>query len=527
MIDVYVAGDSGASGFGVATRGLVRSLLDQDEIQLNFRTHDHGLSRVGVETGRLFPDTRFRERLFREDLVNDAALVEDPREAARRDTNTLLEALNAEVDEELLIKQWDGAPNDADVWIAVGGPGFAAHAPDDPHTILSTDYNLDVIPGDVVDRDTLQALFELFESPLSATTEEYLQDELGVENRKQFEAWLKHATQDDVRSAFDHETESVQDRILALTADCVEPSVWKRNLPQVDEIWVPSEWTRSAIVERFPDLEDNCYALPYGVDQRYEPGLYDHENCPGSQQNVPHSGGPPQEQPCLADDAFTFLVVSRFYHIKGLYRTIWAFMEEFTSDEDVRMFVKTTSNQQFEFSAEGGIQAIRQELEYPNPPEVGVGKAPMDAQHMMDLYGRADCFVQASRGECFGIAQFQAAYARTPVIYTDWSAQRELIDGDVDGFLPLEEYDLERPEPESEAFMFEGPDRYPIDAQWATPDVDALGDRMREVYELNPDERSQWGQSAREFVEEQYQWGDHIIPRLMRIRQAVGQEVPA
>lgn len=524
-IKLYIATDTGPSGFGEAGRNLVWEFLEQDGISICCRTHDHGFSRTGAQSGRHFPDTRFREYLLRNDLVNEAALIDDPREAAKRDTNGLLEALNAEVDEELLIRQWDGEPADADVWLAVGGPGFAQHAPDGPYTILSTDYNVDIVPGDVVERGALDDLADLFGSPLSATDDAFLRDELGIENRKQLEQWLEHADRADIEQYFQHETDGVKDRIAQIVDGCIVESVWKKNLPLVDEVWIPSEWTRQAILGRFPGLADDVHALPYGVSMRYEPGLYDHENCPGQNEAVPHSGANAHQQPCLADDSFTFLVISRFYHIKGLYRTIRAFMEAFTADEPVRLFVKTTSNQQFQFDAAASVNQIRQELEYPNPPEVGLGSAPMDCQHLADLMGLADCFVQASRAECYGIAQFQAAYCRTPVIYTDWSAQGELIDSDNAGFYPLTDYTVERPEPEVDYLMFQGPDRYPTDGKWATPDVDSLADLMREVYELDADERQAAGHAARKFVEDTYQWADRIQPRVERLRAAAGHVV--
>lgn len=515
-IDVYVAGDVGPSGFGVATRGVVRHLLDADGIRLNLRTHDVGFSRVGVDSGRMFPDTRFREFLLRNDLVNEAYLVEEPREAAKRDTKSLLEKLDTDVDEELMIRQFNGSP---DVWMAFGGHGFANEAPDDEdvYTILSTDYNLDVVPDVVADGEAVRTLTKLFQSPMTATDNTHLTEELDVHNQKQLEVWLLETDDDAIADAFDHETEMVRERILDLATGVATESGWRESLGDVDEVWVPSSWVRDAIVDRYPDYASKVFAMPYGVPMNYEPGIYDHANCAFDV----HTQRPnPRQHPCLADDTFTFVVISRFYHIKGLYRTIRAYLEAFSGTEDVRLYVKTTSNQQFDFNAEGSINHVVAETGYPEPPEIGVGEEPMDTQHLYDLLGRADCFLQASRAECFGIAQFQAAYCRTPVIYTNWSAQRELIDADNPGFIPLNVFDVERPEPESEAFMFEGPDDYPIDANWATPDVDALAGRMREVYEMPIEERHEAAIAARQYVEDTFDWGDRIGARIERLRRA-------
>lgn len=444
MVNVYVAADTGPSGFGVASRGLIRHLLEQDDVNLTVKTHFYGFNREGIVfQERGFPDTRFQEMLLRSGRVNEEHLIGDVREAQDRANVNLPQNLgsNEEVDpEECLIRQFEGKE---DVWLTIGGANFADQAPqdDDIHTILSTDFNLDTVP---------------------------------------------------------HK--------------------WAYYLDRVDEVWVPSEWVKDAIRNRFaethPHIVEKTYAFPYGVPMNYEPTAYDCEACPNQ-----HQSGQPYREPCLTDDAFTFLVVSRFYHIKGLYRTIKAFIEEFRGDEPVRLFIKTTSNQQFDFNAEAAVQHVVNELGYPDPPEIGLKVEPFDTQHLYDLFGHVDAFVQASRAECFGIAQFQAAYCRTPVIVTDWSAQREFIPDGRDGFFKVREFDLERPEQESGAFMFQGGDQYPPDANWAVPDIDALGDAMRTVYDLSRDEREEQGEAARAFVEDRFQWKDRIQPRVERLRE--------
>lgn len=481
MTNVYLAADTGPSGFGVASKGLIRQIIKGDYgINLNVRTHQWGFNKEGLEFGQgqniNFSDTRFRELLLREGYITDEYLVSSQEELQQRmqEGDNLMQQLNAYKPEQYLIRQWDGEPEDADVWIAIGGSNFGIQAPEEPYSIISTDYNLDIVPR-----------------------------------------------------------------------------IWEHHLKYVDEVWVPSEWTRQSILNRIPEWKNKVYALPYGIDMNYKPGTYDHACCPNNAhdrsqaaqemqqiQQVANNGQqvtqsmqargqqlqqtlntPIHEDNCLADGKFNFLVVSRFYHIKGLYRTIKAFMGEFSGNEDVRLFVKTTSNNQFNFDPMQSARAVQQELNKQNVPEVGIRAMSMSMQHMYDLFGHSDCFIQASRAECFGIAQMQAAYCGTPVIYTNWSAQKELIDG-AKGFIPIDEYEVEEPQQESEAFAFQMGANYPSDAQWASPSIYELGKQMRNIYEMTEDEREELGEQASQYVKENYRWEDRVEPRIERVKNA-------
>lgn len=440
-MDVYLCGDTGPSGFGVATREVLKHLVESDEFNVTAKTHFWGLNKEGIhfhDGG--FPDTRMQEWLYREDYINDDYLITDPREMAdRRNVDLMQDLGTAETtpSEECIVKQFDGRE---DVWLTIGGPGFAEQAPKNPHiyTILSTDYNLDIVPRD-----------------------------------------------------------------------------WEYYLNQVDETWVPSGWTRDAIENRSPDLADDVHAMPYGINMRYEPTEYDCDVCPHN--TAQQQAGPPQQ--CARRGATTFLMVSRFYHIKGIYRTIKAYIEEFRQNDDVQLILKTTSNNQFEFNPVAAIQGIIDELGYPDNPEMGPVMKPMETQYLYDLMGHADAFIQASRAECFGIAQLQAAYCGTPVIYTNWSAQAELLP-ELGGFLPIDDYEVERPRQEYRGLPFEVSDSYPPDSNWAVPSIEAIRERMREIHEMKREDREQIGQQARRHVKQHFKWADAMEPRFERLREA-------
>lgn len=447
--NVFIAADTGGSGFGVAAKGLVKQLIQNPDFKVTLRTHQWGWNREGHKFEDDMGDQRFKHFIWNNGYVNKDFISDTSREVVDRKkklTPLTLDLRDSRTvdSKECMVRQFTGKE---DVWLGIGGQNFAESAPDDDdiHTILSTDFNLDKVPRD-----------------------------------------------------------------------------WEHYLGMVDEVWVPSQWTFNSIKKRFqdsnPEIVDKTYWMHYGIRMNYEPTEYNCFACP----NDKHGDGDIVNQPCLKDDKFTFLVVSRFYHIKGVYRTIKAFMNEFRGSEDVRLFFKTTSNNQFQFSPGQTVQGVIDELGYPDPPEVGIKKDMLDTQQLYDLYGQADCFVQASRAECFGIAQLEAAYCGTPVIYTDWSSQAEVMDGDVEGMHPIKEYEVEAPRKETESLVYGGANEYPPDSKWASPDVEALGDKMREIFNKSNDELEKEGKANSTYVEDNYQWSEKAEERIKRIKGAGG-----
>lgn len=292
------------------------------------------------------------------------------------------------------------------------------------------------------------------------------------------------------------------------------PRKWEYHMEMVDEVWVPSKWVKKSIMNRF-GREYNVQVMPYGINMKYEPTEYDCEACP-------HDGTNPRQAKCLRDGNFNFLVISRFYHMKGLYRTVKAYIEEFRPEDSTRLFVKTTSNNQFQFNPMQSFEMIRQELGYPNETiaEIGIAMEPLEHQYLYDLMGHADAFLQLSRAECFGIAQMQAAWCGTPVVHTNWSAQEELLPEDNDGFISVNDYSVEKVRRESNALPFNVGGGYPPDAKWAVPSIEAIQERMREVYEMSQEERDRRGEDARAYIKDNFdaaEAADMVVDRLHEI----------
>lgn len=442
---VYIGADTGGSGFGEASKGLIKHMITDSDFDINVRTHHWGWNNEGHRFDMSEGDPVFKHMIWNNGYVNDDYIVDTSRDAerAQQELPDMSEELGTSTtidSRALMVQQFEGKE---DVWLGIGGVTFAESAPDDEdiHTVLSCDFNLSKVPRE-----------------------------------------------------------------------------WEHYLGMVDEVWVPSQWTYNAIKSRFedshPEIVEKTHWFHYGINMDYKPTDYSCTFC----ANNMHTSGNIADQPCLRDDTFTFLVVSRFHQIKGLYQTIKAYAEEFRARDNVRLMVKTTSNNQFEFDPQKSVQAIISEVGYSDPPQIGLHDNLVDKQQVYDVMGQADCFLQASRAECFGIAQVEAAWCGTPTLFTDWSSQAEVMDGDNPGMIPVQDFDLEQPEPQTRAVNYAG-NNYPPDSQWASADIDSLGDRMREVYEMSEEERREAGQKAKEYVEENYDWKDKIKPRIERIRR--------
>jgi glycosyltransferase involved in cell wall biosynthesis len=296
----------------------------------------------------------------------------------------------------------------------------------------------------------------------------------------------------------------------------VVPRSWPSYARDVDEVWVPNEWNYEAWERR--GYTENVRVVPYGVDFSYRPTTYDCHSCPAQMHTAPPGGGG-----CLDDEAFTFGAVLRWYHIKGADRLIEAYLREFSGDEDVRLFLKTTMNNQAPLNGEKVHQVVRaaaDELGVDDVPEMGFRTDPMSDQRFMDLLGVFDGFVMPSRAECVGIAWVQAMHAGTPVITTDWSAMSEYLTDD--HAVLVSEGEVETPRPYQESITYAGSDDYPADAHWFDPDVDALRRALRRVYEMPEGERQRMTEKAREHVHDVFDWKRCIEQRKQRMVEVAG-----
>jgi len=228
----------------------------------------------------------------------------------------------------------------------------------------------------------------------------------------------------------------------------------------------------------------------------------------------------------LNDGKFNFLSVARWCVLKGMDLLIRAYVEEFSGREAVRLFIKTTLNQQAPISGQRVIQMIRamiRELNIHDVPEIGVLTQPVDQQTLWDIYGVCDCFVIPSRAEGVGRAPYEFMGLGKPVIATNWSAFPEHLKGNPAWF-PVEIEGLVRPKQESRYVYYWRQEYQGSDLRWANPSVESLREQMRIVYEEsrnNPEKMKKKCEKGARMIREQFDWHRCILKRVTRLLKVV------
>lgn len=287
------------------------------------------------------------------------------------------------------------------------------------------------------------------------------------------------------------------------------PDNWLQLGAYCDEIWLPNEWNKKVFLANEDWVyEDKLKVMPYGID------------FPTPRENT--------LVPRLNDDTFTFLCVARWSNMKAWDVLIPAFIEEFTKDENVRLFIKTTLNRQMPLNDATVMQPIQKlisDLNIPDPPEIGCNATfDFGYQDVFNLIGACDCSVLPCRAEGVGRFQAESMGCGKPVITTDWGGPAEFID-DKCAF-PLRHSEPEQIEKKCDwTWFYEnefGKMAGNEGMKWVEPDIEHLRELMRKVFELSPEKREKIGFKASKKVREHFDWETHIKNRVNRLLE-VGQ----
>jgi glycosyltransferase involved in cell wall biosynthesis/SAM-dependent methyltransferase len=220
----------------------------------------------------------------------------------------------------------------------------------------------------------------------------------------------------------------------------------------VDEIWAISRFAADAIAKK---VSKPVFAYPLPVVPPSPPRL--------SRADL----GMP--------DDFLFLFCFDFFSIverknpKGL---IEAFSRAFAPGEGPVLVIKSINGDQRKDDLEAvrGAAAGRR--------DILVVDGYLAHGRVQALMGSCDAYVSLHRGEGFGLTMAEAMALGKPVIATGYSANLEFMNAANSYLVPF----TLTPIPP-------GCEPYPVDALWATPDLDAAGRLMRHVYEHRDDAR--------------------------------------
>lgn len=207
--------------------------------------------------------------------------------------------------------------------------------------------------------------------------------------------------------------------------------------------------------------------------------------CPIGVDHIITKAEPPIEviRPA-AGQPFRFLHISSMFERKGPDVLLDAFVEAFSSQDDVELYIKTfpnPHNRVHELIA--SLAAGRQDM-----PAIVVDESPMDDQGMIELYRSAHTLVLPTRGEGFNLPAAEALALGLPVIVTGFGAHIDFCTLKTAELLPY-------------LFAKSGSHLGSANSCWVEPDKHALALKMREIHRKVLDNDAALEQRRREGIE--------------------------
>ena len=192
---------------------------------------------------------------------------------------------------------------------------------------------------------------------------------------------------------------------------------YSEKLNLMDEIWVATEYGKKILKKS--NVHPPIYVMPLGVDTfRYKPS------------NEFMSFG-------KSIRSFKFLSVFRWSYRKGFDILIKAFLEEFSSDDDVSLVLVSRNLDRLEETGPqkiledfGDIKSTINNKPEDKMPHIALYTQPIHEKDMPKVYNSSDAFVLISRGEGFGLTVLEAASCGIPVISSNCSGHMDFLSQD-------------------------------------------------------------------------------------------------
>ena len=261
------------------------------------------------------------------------------------------------------------------------------------------------------------------------------------------------------------------------------PDQWRSAFNEVNEIWVPSNFVKEAIVAKSPLP---VYCFPHAV-----------EKAPGPYLGRSYFGLPTKR--------FLFLSMYDFYSIqerKNPRASIEAFKKAFSRhDSTVALVLKLNNAKEEDLD---DLQKLIGDHE-----NIVIIDRTLSRFEVDSLIQSCDCFVSLHRAEGFGLVMAEAMCLRRPVIATGWSGNMEFM---TEKNSACVNYELKKLDQDY------GP--YKSDQHWAEPEIEHAVWWMRK-FVGNPEEAITFGKIGQQEVSQKLSplaLGQRIKQRFDEIR---------
>jgi GT2 family glycosyltransferase/glycosyltransferase involved in cell wall biosynthesis len=258
-------------------------------------------------------------------------------------------------------------------------------------------------------------------------------------------------------------------------ADCV-PSFCVEDCTHLDEVWVPYRFQRD-VFEKSGVPREKLQVVPCGVDVN----LFDPERV----KPLEISGR----------KAFNFLAVFSWEFRKGWDILLRAYLQAFTSGDDVSLVIHVTStnSRQTRQTITDFLVSLGRKIA--DAPTILVSDRPVAYRALPGLYRNAEAVVAPSRAVGWSRTCLEGMAMALPVIATRWGGNLELMN-DTTGYL-VDCETVAVPEAQSGGGVTER-EAY-RGTRWAEPSVSETARKLREVFE-HREEAQRRGRCAREHI---------------------------
>lgn len=178
---------------------------------------------------------------------------------------------------------------------------------------------------------------------------------------------------------------------------------WPHRFVNMDEVWINSNTEHYTLVEAGVSA-DAIQILP----QSFDDNIFTREYKPFEED--------------VLKDKFIFYFIGEWSTRKGIVDLLIAYLSEFTINDDVVLFIKTSSvtNEVIQKTIEGAKQSLGMYNNNKFYPHVVVSSSYLPEEELYTIHHNSDCFVMPSYGESFCMPAILAMlFGKTPIITSD------------------------------------------------------------------------------------------------------------